>query len=119
MNDLKLNSNNDLVIENNDFVFLEGVDYVKQKLSRDLKTFLGECFMDTTIGIPYFQEIFIKGTTINRIAAIYKAAILQTFGVIEILDFNMDYNNANRNLIIDFLVNSEEGTIKISEEIAI
>jgi hypothetical protein len=55
--DLLLDSSNDLVIENGDFVFARGIDAVAQSCRIALQMFEGEWFLDQSVGIPYWQQI--------------------------------------------------------------
>lgn len=114
--DFKLDDNNDLVIENNNLVLIDGADFVKQLLKERLQTFLGEWFLDIEIGIPYFQDILKKNVSLNTIANIFKNEILQTPGVIELEKFDLDYNENTRELSLSFAVRSLDGSITINIE---
>lgn len=117
--DFKLDANNDLVIENNNLVLIDGADFVGQMLKERLQTFLGEWFLDTDLGIPYFQNILTKGVNLNTIKNVFKNEILSTPGVIELEDFNLDFTDSTRQLSLDFSVRTENGSITINiEELA-
>lgn len=113
--DIRAGNTNDIVIENNRFSLVEGSNYVEQKLKFNLQTFLGECFSNTTIGTPYFQEILGKKNNLPQIEALIKDEIIKTPGVINLTFFELDYDNNTRKLLVSFSVESEEGIININE----
>lgn len=114
--DFKLDDNNDLVIENNNLLLIDGADLVKQILKERLQTFLGEWFLDTDLGVPYFQDILKKGVNLKTISNVFKNEILGTPGVIELEKFNLDFTEGNRRLSLDFSVRTEDGSITINLE---
>jgi hypothetical protein len=87
---------NDLGIINNNIVVIGGSNKIMQNIKTRLKTFLGEWFLDETIGLPYFQEIFVKGTSLSRIDTLFQQTILSTQGVIELRTYEGEYDNSNR-----------------------
>ncbi len=115
MSDLKLNTTtNDLEVINGDLVLNSGVDAVAQYLKAKLKTFLGEWFLDLSVGIPYFKEILKKNINPVTVDAIFKEAILSTPNVIELQEFDMNIES-DRRLILDFKVRTKEGVLYFSE----
>lgn len=111
---LKLDENNDLAIENNNLVLIDGSDLVKQLIIQRLKTFLGEWFLDKSVGIPYFQDILIKNPNANVVTTLIKNEILKAEGVIELDSFSTDFNDGARQLSISFSVRTEDGIIRIN-----
>jgi hypothetical protein len=111
---LKLDDNNDLAIENNNLVLIDGSDLVKQLIIQRLKTFLGEWFLDKSVGIPYFQDILIKNPNANVVTTLIKNEILKAEGVIELDSFSTDFNDGARQLSISFSVRTEDGIIRIN-----
>lgn len=109
--DLKLNDDNDLAIVNNDLVLISGADEVTQNLRSRLRTYEGEWFLDTTIGLPYYREIFVKRQKPERIAAYFKREILKTPGVLALLQFEQDQVAATRQLNISFTAQAIDGEI--------
>jgi len=108
--DLKIGvTTNDLEFTNFDLSFVEEVDYVVQKLKIRLQFFLGEWFLDTSVGTPYFQEIFIKNPDVAAIESIFRAIILETNEVNELLSFVSDYDNSLRKFSLVFSVNTTFG----------
>ncbi len=117
MTDIKLDDNNDIAIENNDIVLITAVDEVRQRLLENLRTFKGEWFLDLELGIPYYQDILKKNIDLNVIETILKDAILDSPGVLELLDFSLDLDDSTRQLDVNFTVRASEGEIVINETI--
>lgn len=69
------------------FVTQRLVDIVAQRLKISLYTFLGEWFLDTSIGVPYFQQIFGKVRKKSTVDIIFQGIISDDPDVIEILSF--------------------------------
>jgi len=114
--DLKLDDTNDLVVENNELVLIDGVDLIRQLLIQRLQTFLGEWFLDTSLGIPYYQDILKKTAVVSTISNILKDEILDTTGVLELQTFELDFTESSRELSLEFSVRTQEGTITINLE---
>lgn len=120
MSDLKLDAvDGDLSVENGDLVLLSSdinalsrLDWIAQTLQLQLKMFLNEWFLATDDGVPYFQEILKKNPNPSVIESILRNRIVTSPGILEILEFNLDYDNALRKLILDLQVRSTEGDIE-------
>ena len=102
---------NDLEIVNNELVKINGADETAQRLKQRLQFFLGECFFAKLQGIPYFQEIFKKGTPISSISAIIKAQVIDVEGFLQLTRFDLDFVPATRQLKINLAGLSETGLI--------
>lgn len=85
-------------------------DQIIQNLKTRLLFFRGEWFLDTVIGLPYFSDIYVKSPNIPNIEAIVKAEILDVTGVLEITQFDLNYDIRQRKLSINFVVNTIYGT---------
>jgi len=104
MTTLALDSNHDLLIKNNSFQVISGEEEVRQKIITVLKTFRGECFLDTTKGIPYLTDVIGKQSNLNLIASLIKDEIIG-LDIVESLDaFSLEVEN--RVLILKIKVNS-------------
>ncbi len=107
--------------ETNDLVFHNGpltkeyttqplVHIVQQRLFILLHTFLGEWFLDTSYGIPYFQDILGFKTTKEKVDLIFQQKILAENGVKEITEFNSTFVNRQYSLSFKVRVNTGEET---------
>jgi len=86
-------------------------DLITQRLKIKLLWFMGEWFLDENYGIPYFQEIFIKGIDLNDIDDIFKDAIANEDGVLDLLEYSSEFNNSTRELTVRSKIRIESGEI--------
>ena len=113
----------DLKLNNGDLYFgktyiVDGIDKVNQQVKVILKWFLGEWKFDKTIGIPYFQEILGKvNPDYIKIFSLIKFEIEKIENVLkaEIIDYN--FEEINRLLIFNIVVNTTFGNLIINEKI--
>jgi hypothetical protein len=112
-------TNNDFVIVNNNLVLVESREFVQQNLKQRLQTLLGECELDTSLGVPYIEEILGKRRQQSIVENILKDAILSTPGVIKLNSFSLEFEESTRILTVNFEVASESGTIIINDEVAL
>jgi len=113
--DLKL-TGGDLAIENDDLVLVDGVDAVAQHVSTSLKTFLGEWFLDTRIGFPWFERVLGQKPRLSELNQLFREAVLKVPGMLAITDMNVTYEGASRNLTVDFRGTCTDGVIEYNEE---
>lgn len=76
-------------------------DCVKQNIRERLQTFLGEWFLDNTVGVPWFQEIFVKPANIGLTESILKKTIIESKYVSRLLEFSFSADLKNRNVSVD------------------
>ena len=109
MSDYKIGTDGDLVIENGDYVIVDGLAAIGQHVAMTLRSFKGEWFLDQNFGLPYFQEILEKGTPATRLNAIFKEAILGVDGIASGDSLELDYDGATRTLTVTFQATTEAG----------
>lgn len=121
MTQLKMDDNNDLAVENNRFVLTENNsdEEIRQRLLQRLRDFRGEWFLDQVEGVPYFELIFVKGTSPEIIEGEFKDRILGTDGVVSLKRFDpLQINTGTRILFVSFDVKTINSTIvTINEEL--
>ncbi|NIQ92441.1 MAG: hypothetical protein GWN93_27050 [Deltaproteobacteria bacterium] len=115
MSSWALDENQDLKVTNNSLTLTEGQEAIRQHMTNRFQTFLGEWFLDTSVGVPYFQQILIKNPAAAVVQDILKATILQTPGVISILNFDADYDVAAREFSLEFTADTINGPIDFSQ----
>lgn len=111
----------------NDLVFVNGQatvtqtqsEIVAQRLKITLYTFLGEWFLDTTVGVPYFQQIFGKGRSKAAIDVIFQRFISNDPGVIEIREFSSVLEPQGRGYVMVFTVRVADNVITPPIEISV
>jgi len=59
MSSFLLDQNGDLDISGNHLTLTDGIEAIRQHLKVKFQIFLGEWFLDESVGVPYFQQIFV------------------------------------------------------------
>lgn len=86
-------------------------DLITQKLKIKLLWFKEEWFRDKGYGIPYFQEIFIKGVSLGDIDEVFRVAIATEEGVSELVSYKSSFEPTTRLLTVTAKVRTESGEI--------
>jgi hypothetical protein len=87
-----------------------GAQEAKQNLAQNLRTFLGEWFLDITLGLPYFQIIFEKGTPIEVIKSYLQEAVLSTKGIADVETLDVELDAQTRKLTVDLVCTYTDGS---------
>ena len=115
MKDLELDfDGKDLVTKNGDIKIIQKDDAIRQNISQRLQMFIGEWFLDTSKGVPYYQYILMKNPDMDLVSASLKDAILKTPGVLELIDFDFDFLNSNRTLSVTLTARTTAGEVTIT-----
>lgn len=97
-----------------DLPLVKGVDLIRQRLKQRLLLILGEWFLDTSIGLPWFQELSQKGISQSRVRSLLIRQINETEGVSELVEFELDFNSNSRSLLVQFRVVTPFGPANMS-----
>ena len=103
MRDVKLTKGHDIDIDGGG-IMVSGADAVMQRNIEELKTFSGECFLDTTLGIPYQSDVFGKKPDYARIESILIKKICAIEGNTELLEFSLQRADGKRVLNLSYSV---------------
>lgn len=119
MSSFQLDENGDILLTSNALTLTTDVEAIRQHLQCRFRLFLGEWFLDTTAGVPWFQDILLKRPSFVVVQQILKNVILDTPGVIELTRFNFDFDAELREASLDFQCLSESGFIDFSQIIEV
>ena len=111
---ISLDSNNDIAIVDGGLPLVTGIEETRQLLKQTLQSFRGDWFLNLDLGLPYFQTILRKSTTVSAIENIYLEAIASVKGVLDIDTFNLSFNPATREADITFRVITSNGLLDFS-----
>jgi hypothetical protein len=93
----------DLVLDASGNIALADEPYsIAQDVASAVKTFIGECWYDTTIGIPYFQQVLGQWPPVSLIKSLIEQQALTVPDVVQA-----------RCLITGFANRSITGTIEV------
>ena len=116
MVDIALHANDhDILIKDGDFLLIDNAERVAQQIKVKLLTFLGEWFLDTTLGVPYLEYIRVKQPNQELIKQILSEQILSVDDVKSLNALELDYQVKVRTLIINYEVSTEYGLITRKE----
>ena len=110
---LSITNGFELDFSDNNCVPVAGPEAFRQRLLTNIKFFQGECFLNPSLGVPYFQNVLKrkKGLDIGTLSTIFREAILQTEGTKSIQKLEIDFDGATRVLTVSFRVDATDGTI--------
>ena len=115
INDIALDSNGDLFFnDTGDMRFINGIYYVRQKVSIRLKWFLGEWYLNLLIGVPWYQKILIKNPNKLDVIDYIKRQILLTEGIDSLEKFNLEFV-ARRTISVTFTAITNYGKLQYNE----
>jgi hypothetical protein len=94
-----------LETEDRDFALFEGnlilvgdARVIAQRVENRFRFFLGEWFLDVREGVPYWELVLIKGPNIGIIRQLFLKVIVETPGMADVLEFDMQYDPTLRTL---------------------
>jgi hypothetical protein len=109
--DLLLDASGDLVFVNGASpVTQHTADVVAQRLRITLYTFYGEWFLNSSVGVPYFQQVFGKLRNKNSVDLLFQDIIRNDPDVIEIIVFDSTLAAAGREYEMTFQVRVSDNT---------
>lgn len=105
MTDLLLDRTaHDLSVPGYDLQFVDGVDLIRQRIKQRLLTIQGEWFLNTDIGLPWFEQIIGKGAQEEQVSALLIQNIVETEGVDAVIEFDLTFNRKARKMLVQFRV---------------
>lgn len=92
----------DLNLRNGQLWWREGTDANAQGLGCDLSFFLGEWYLDTREGLPFYRDILVKNPNLPLVASVYKRTILRRPGISHLASFSATIDPSTRMLTVTF-----------------
>lgn len=84
--------------------YFKNQDALIQNINTRLNSFLGDCFFDLAAGVDWFN--LLGGKSVPAIELAVSTIILNTEGVTQILQVNIDLDSVTRALNISYSINS-------------
>lgn len=104
--DIQLDSNGHILLTTNGLSLVnDRALLVAQRLSVRLRTYLGEWFLDTTMGIDWFADVLLKNVSKQTVDSILQNELVKDRFVVKIKTFSSSV--INRNYICSFSVEIE------------
>jgi hypothetical protein len=93
---------------------VEGISQVRQELSSRLRFVRGEYYLDTSIGVPYYDGMLEKGSARVILESEIKRTIFETPQVVSLVSFETVFNSSTRSYAVIFQAQTSEGLIEQS-----
>jgi len=90
-----------------------------QAITIQLSTFLGEWFLDPSIGVPFLTQIFGKQVNLELIRSIFRDQTLKVAGVDEVNSIILNFDAIPRDLSVALAITSDESEISLVVEVPI
>lgn len=86
------------------------LEEVGQRLRTKLQHFLGEWFLDTTLGLAYFRDVLVRNPNMAVVKSLFQDAITSDDGVEQLVLLDLVWNTETRVLSVNFeaVLNSGE-----------
>ena len=110
MKDLLLDDSGDLLLD--EFGDIQFTDSVKQAIEIRIRWFAKEWKLGPDLGIPYYDEVFIKNPSEQLIEERMREAISDVEEVDEILSFELSIDKTLRKLKVVYAISSNDNTIE-------
>lgn len=91
---------------------VDGADRIGQQIKISLLAFLGEWFLDTTFGVPYFESVLVKSPDRASIESIFRARILDVPGVQRVRSLELQVERQLRILRVHFDADTADGRLE-------
>lgn len=86
-----------------------------QRIKHRLQTFRGECYLDRSVGVPYFSEVMKKNPDLRRIRALLTSVVAGVEGVAKVLELGVVFDPKTRHMTATFRAQADDGTIATGE----
>lgn len=109
--DLRLGPNRDLTAG-----IVTGVDEIIQRLVTRLNRELGEWFLNTSVGLPWYQDGngLLGSRDKQNLNLLIRRETLQTAGINRIIKFNSIFNTTTRQFTIYMYLVTEQGVVNFT-----
>jgi hypothetical protein len=89
---------------------LTGVAAILQRIRVRFRFFLGEWFLDQSLGVPYYRDVLVKNPDQLVISTIFRRILLTTPGVKSVPRFVANLDRETRTLSVDFVAVLDNGS---------
>lgn len=101
----------DLELVNGTTRIIRDGEYARQRVSVSLDFFLGEWFLDTKQGMPYFRDVLTKDPNSDTVRSVFQRRILQTPGIVGVNKLEVKLDGSSRVASINFESTYQDGTV--------
>lgn len=99
--------------------FVSDAESIRQAVRIRLKTIRGEFFLDPTLGVPWFDDVFIKNPDVRVIVAMLREEITGVRGVKDVVSMDFNFDKSSRALEISFQATTDVGLLADSTTVTV
>lgn len=88
---------------------------IRQIILRNLETFEGEWFLDTSLGVPWLTEILSKQVSIAKVDSLILDVIVNSAGVLSVISYDSEFDKVTRSMSVTFTAQTVAGIIDFEE----
>jgi len=119
MKNIGLDNDNNLVINNGVLSIISGAEEYRQAVRSALLTFQGEWFLNPLLGVPYYQQIYDKFLERSALRSIFSSQIKSVQGTTGVGSITFELDTSNRELTVNFTVQSIYGQFSDTIDLSI
>lgn len=112
---IKLTDDNDFDLSTGNLQLLSGTDSIPQDIRLALSFFLGEWYLDRSVGIPYFEDVLVKNPDPNVLQSVFRRAIAARPGVNGVDAITLTQDSETRKLSLAFRASTDAGLLVINK----
>lgn len=86
-----------------------------QKLTNRFLLWLGEWFLDTSLGLPFFQQIAVKNPNLKNLQALFTKVVLGVPGIASVSQLILTLN-ARRQAMLNLIAQADDGSTIVGGE---
>lgn len=116
--DFSLDDDGDLAVANGDRVLVAGRDAVKQGCQVKAKVFLGEIYLNQSIGVDYLNKILIKNPDPLVVREQIRARLLAVPDVLEVVGSQLTIDS-NRAATITYQIRDAYSETPVSDSVTV
>ena len=95
--------------ENNSILLATGNEEIEQRIEQRLSTWAGEWFLNTTLGVPYLSDVFLRSGDVPVVRSLIRQVIVDTPGVQDVRDIEAALPRTAREAVrLGFIRNESE-----------
>ncbi len=92
---------------------VRGPAAVIQRVRQRFQMGLREWFLDQQLGLPFYEDVFVKNPDIGQVTSIFRNTLVSTPGISSLISMSTTLDLRMRNLSVNFEARAEDPSIII------
>jgi hypothetical protein len=94
-----------------DLVLTRDRDAIRQAVQIRLSTILGEWFLATDAGVPWFDRVLVKSPNLRAIESVFRQKIETTPGILTVTALSVNFDRRIRKLSVNWTASTDLGEL--------